>query len=400
MAITRRSAITKEQQQSATLPPSSDAAAEINSNSNNPHEQQPQQQQQQQQQQQPQQQQQQSNAAEEISGYEQTRELRIKENRERLQKLGIFDLSHQLKSVVSTKRTPKAKFERKTPLKSPSLTSPTPSRRSSRLQNAPPVTYTEPKEEKTRRTRDIVLEEGAKPEFYTEEHEKLLGHTEMPWTFFVDGYRADGTRIYDPAEDSWTAYLLLEMQSCPRTVLWGLSYDEINNLGYKSVAHYLISTKRAAPEPEESSDATQSAKRSLPFEAIEQPNDDGSDDKEAVENIEINPHSEDNAAPAGGLDPKSEGGGRSRKRSKKELVSTSNVNDSNPSTLTVEGSDTKRAVRKSGRKSKNENVDVSEDSVKTSGTPGAEVGSSLKGVNSSDAKADSTVRRLRPRNNH
>ena len=61
-----------------------------------------------------------------------------------------------------------------------------------------PVTYTEPKEEKSRRSKDIVIEEGAKPEVYTEEHEKLLGNTEMPWTFFVDGYRADGTRIYDP----------------------------------------------------------------------------------------------------------------------------------------------------------------------------------------------------------
>ncbi|KAL2903566.1 Cell division cycle-associated 7-like protein [Bienertia sinuspersici] len=373
MAITRRSAITKEQQQSATLPPSSDAAAEINSNSNNHHEQQPQQQQQQPQQQQ----QQQSNAVEEISGYEQTRELRIKENRERLQKLGIFDLSLQLKSVVSTKRTPKAKFERKTPLKSPSLTSPTPSRRSSRLQNAPPVTYTEPKEEKTRRTRDIVLEEGAKPEFYTEEHEKLLGHTEMPWTFFVDGYRADGTRIYDPVNGK-TCHQCRQKTLGQRTCCWKCNLVRGQFCG----------------------DCLMMSKRSLPFEAIEQPNDDGSDDKEAVENIEINPHSEDNAATAGGLDPKSEGGGRSRKRSKKELVSTSDVNESNPSTLTVEGSDTKRAVRKSGRKSKNENADVSEDSVKTSGTPGAEVGSSLKGVNSSDAKADSTVRRLRPRNNH
>ena len=67
-----------------------------------------------------------------------------------------------------------------------------------RLQNVPLVTYTEPKEDKSKRSKDVVLEEGAKPEFYTEEHEKLLGDTEMPWTFFVDGCRVDGTRIYDP----------------------------------------------------------------------------------------------------------------------------------------------------------------------------------------------------------
>ena len=45
---------------------------------------------------------------------------------------------------------------------------------------------------------DVVIEEGSKPEVYTEEHEKLLGSTERSWTLFVDGYGADGKRIYDP----------------------------------------------------------------------------------------------------------------------------------------------------------------------------------------------------------
>lgn len=43
-----------------------------------------------------------------------------------------------------------------------------------------------------------LLSEGSKPEIYTEEHEKLLGDTNMSWTLFVDGYGKDGKRIYDP----------------------------------------------------------------------------------------------------------------------------------------------------------------------------------------------------------
>ena len=42
-----------------------------------------------------------------------------------------------------------------------------------------------------------MLEEGRKPEIYTQEHEKLLGHTERSWTLFEDGYGKDGKRIYD-----------------------------------------------------------------------------------------------------------------------------------------------------------------------------------------------------------
>lgn len=39
---------------------------------------------------------------------------------------------------------------------------------------------------------------GSRPEIYTEEHEKLLGSTDMSWDLFVDGYGKDGKRIYDP----------------------------------------------------------------------------------------------------------------------------------------------------------------------------------------------------------
>lgn len=48
--------------------------------------------------------------------------------------------------------------------------------------------------------KDVKLEEGSKPEVYTEEHEKLLGNTEQTWTLFVDGYGENGQRIYDPVK--------------------------------------------------------------------------------------------------------------------------------------------------------------------------------------------------------
>lgn len=55
-----------------------------------------------------------------------------------------------------------------------------------------------PNKDKSSMGVDFLREEGSKPELYTEEHEKLLGSTEMSWTLFVDGYGKDGKRIYDP----------------------------------------------------------------------------------------------------------------------------------------------------------------------------------------------------------
>ncbi|XP_074263816.1 uncharacterized protein LOC141586477 isoform X13 [Silene latifolia] len=111
------------------------------------------------------------------SEYQQTREQRIKQNRDRFQKLGIVDLCLKLKP----KRTPK-------PFKSPSLGPTQPSRRSSRLQNPPPV---------SKRSRDIVLEEGANPEFYTAEHDGLQNLPPVPKRS-RDIVLEEGTK---PAED-------------------------------------------------------------------------------------------------------------------------------------------------------------------------------------------------------
>ena len=69
-----------------------------------------------------------------------------------------------------------------------------------RLQNSNPVSYSEvplKKKDKDKKMGSIMLEEGARREIYTEEHEKLLGHSKKSWTLFVDGYGKDGKRIYD-----------------------------------------------------------------------------------------------------------------------------------------------------------------------------------------------------------
>uniref|UniRef100_A0A1J3FBU3 Cell division cycle-associated 7-like protein n=1 Tax=Noccaea caerulescens TaxID=107243 RepID=A0A1J3FBU3_NOCCA len=150
-----------------------------------------------------------------VSIYEKCRQDRIKENLQRMQNLGILDLSLKLKSEtrpvkrqyrkansdpdrdstpplqlsVSTRRSSRLKKE--TPV----------ARRSSRLKNATPVTYFEGAEEKKGKAckEEIVwLGEGERPEIYTDEHEKLLGNTERAWELFVDGYDKDGKRIYDP----------------------------------------------------------------------------------------------------------------------------------------------------------------------------------------------------------
>jgi cell division cycle-associated protein 7 len=69
-----------------------------------------------------------------------------------------------------------------------------------RLKNAEPVSYSE-LHTKTEKGSKVVksgfIEEGAKEEVYTEDHEKLLGTCQIAWTLFVDGYDKDGKRIYD-----------------------------------------------------------------------------------------------------------------------------------------------------------------------------------------------------------
>ncbi|KAL0009217.1 hypothetical protein SO802_010719 [Lithocarpus litseifolius] len=94
-----------------------------------------------------------------------------------------------------------------------------------RLKNGTPVSYAETeivKKRKSLQDDGVLLEEGSKPEVYTEEHEKRLGNTEKNWILFVDGYGKDGKRIYDQAENSWLSDSVLQMQHGPRAVLWRL----------------------------------------------------------------------------------------------------------------------------------------------------------------------------------
>ncbi|XP_062156761.1 uncharacterized protein LOC133864440 [Alnus glutinosa] len=266
----------------------------------------------------------QTTETQEVSLYEQSREERIKENRERMMKLGIFDLSLKLNSVISTKRT--ARTRNTAPRPSPTPPS-GPARRSSRLQNVTPISYVEVdmvKKGKSLKDEDISLEEGSKPEFYTEEHDKLLGNTEKSWTLFVDGYGKDGKRIYDQFRGKtchqcrqktlgyrtrcsecnmvqgqfcgdclymrYGEHVLEAIQNpnwicpvcrgicncslCRQGKGWpptGTLYRKISKLGFKSVAHYLIQTRRLHANLDKNVDASNqvSAKRSLPFSDIE-----------------------------------------------------------------------------------------------------------------------------------
>ncbi|OWM66296.1 hypothetical protein CDL15_Pgr013513 [Punica granatum] len=262
-----------------------------------------------------------------ISLYEQSRENRIRENKERLQKLGIIELSDKLRSSAP-RRTPQRRGSSSEDRPTPVLP-PIPTRRSSRLQNVTPVSYAEvplkKKEGGGSEDQVIVLEEGAKPEIYTEEHEKLLGSTERSWELFVDGYGKDGKRIYDPVKGKtchqcrqktlghrtqcckcnmvqgqfcgdclkmrYGEHVLEALENpnwicpvcrgicncslCRQAKGWaptGPLHRKVSRLGYKSVAHFLIQTRRAQTNEEETDDLVihSSVKRSLPFSEIEE----------------------------------------------------------------------------------------------------------------------------------
>ncbi|XP_010437280.1 PREDICTED: uncharacterized protein LOC104721070 isoform X2 [Camelina sativa] len=262
------------------------------------------------------------------SVYEKCREDRIKENLQRMQSLGILDLSLKLKSDTRP-------VKRRYGCKSPRDTPPSPlqlsvsTRRSSRLKDAAPVTYAEEpvvKRGKKASKDEIVMwvGEGVRPEIYTDEHEKLLGNTERTWELFVDGYDKDGKRIYDPVRGKtchqcrqktlgyhtkcsecnpsvrgqfcgdclymrYGEHVLEALENvnwiCPvcrgicncslcRTqngwLPTGAAYRKILKLGYKSVAHYLIQTnKQSETSEDDETDAAEdnqaSAKRSLSF---------------------------------------------------------------------------------------------------------------------------------------
>ncbi|CAJ2652369.1 unnamed protein product [Trifolium pratense] len=228
--------------------------------------------------------------------YEQIREQRMKENAERMHKLGLLNLSLKLK------KTPRPQ------IKKISLPSIQPQRRSSRIMTLPSVDYGSKRpraphqqhssSSKKKKELEIYIPEGTNPEVYTEEHEKLLGDCETAWELYVDGYDEDGERIYDPTKGEkchqcrlitisqltscnkcelpqgqlcgdclytrygenvreadfnpqWTCPCCREIcncNSCRRKNGWmptGNIYNKVVKLGFKSVAHYLIKTRRS-----------------------------------------------------------------------------------------------------------------------------------------------------------
>ncbi|KAL0379290.1 UNVERIFIED_CONTAM: Cell division cycle-associated 7-like protein [Sesamum radiatum] len=223
--------------------------------------------------------------------YEESRAQRIKENTERMKSLGIFDLSKNLKPPSSSKPSSSSSVRKP---KSTSTFSNHPPRRSSRLKDMPRVSYSEnkpPKKEGSIKNVEIHIPEGEKPEIYTEEHEKLLGDSKAVWTLWVDGYDEDGQRIYDPVEGKtchqcrygenvmevnenpdWICPVcrgVCNCSRCRREKGWqptGAIYKKVASLGFKSVAHYLIYTRReqaimqvAATEDPSSADGSHSA---------------------------------------------------------------------------------------------------------------------------------------------
>ncbi|XP_059309650.1 uncharacterized protein LOC132060709 [Lycium ferocissimum] len=237
--------------------------------------------------------------------YEKQRAERIKENKERMQKLGIVQLSKNLKTANA-----KAPSSKKQLTSRQTTLSTDPPRRSFRLKDKPPVTYKERKIPKTEKISaedlEINIAEGENHEFYTEEHEKLLGDCQNAWVLYSDGYDEDGQRIYDPdngkschqcrqktlgqhtecsncklvqgqfcgdclymrygenvieanANANWICPVCRGICNCSRCrrekgyAPTGAIYRKVMRLGYKSVAHYLVKTRLRSDQEDLSS---------------------------------------------------------------------------------------------------------------------------------------------------
>ncbi|CAH9070920.1 unnamed protein product [Cuscuta epithymum] len=244
----------------------------------------------------------QNEAAEE---YEQYRARRIKENMERMKNLGLVELSMKLKP-----ENPRAKGSVRAPPHKKRPSSEDPPRRSSRLTTITPVNYSEGRQrnirEKPPKDMEICIPEGEKPEVYTKEHAEVLGDCKNSWTLLEDGYDEEGMRIYDPyygkschqcrqktickhtecskcklvqgqfcgdclymrygenvieakENPNWICPVCRDICNCSRCRRrkgWaptGAVYNKVLEIGYKSVAHYLILTHLQKENGDESS---------------------------------------------------------------------------------------------------------------------------------------------------
>ncbi|MCO5558592.1 hypothetical protein L7F22_012177 [Adiantum nelumboides] len=234
--------------------------------------------------------------------YEQLRNARVGENQKRMQALGLADLSRSLSSTPllddskQARKKPRvfAEYNPKPPLNNAVR------RRSSRLLGTTLPCYTEVT---TVKELDVAVADSRQmqPEVYTEEHEKLLGSWSQEWELFKDGCAADGTRIYDSVRGKtchqcrqktlglrtscsrcnslrgqfcgdclfmrygeniieannnkeWVCPVCRGMRNCSFCRLkkgWaptGSMYRLALKLKYKSVAHYLVMTRREASD--------------------------------------------------------------------------------------------------------------------------------------------------------
>ncbi|CAM6129496.1 unnamed protein product [Calypogeia fissa] len=243
------------------------------------------------------------------NSYEAQRNAMLEENRQRMLELGLLEDVSNLFPARTPPKAARLKRQKMNsspdssdPLRRSNRVSnlpvepPPPPRRSSRLQGTPIVSYKDQLEDSDKKDR-IDFMEGSKPEIYTEEDEKKLGSYEKEWELFKDGCDAKG-RIYDSANGktchqcrqktlghrtSCSSCNALQGQFCGDCIFmrygenvletlqnknwvcpicrgicncslcrpkrgWaptGSCYRKALALGFKSVAHYLILTRRA-----------------------------------------------------------------------------------------------------------------------------------------------------------
>eukprot|EP00897_Mesotaenium_endlicherianum_P008432 jgi/Mesen1/7617/ME000004S07887 len=247
-----------------------------------------------------------------LTQYEELRAQRILENKRRLADLGIEKLAQQVVAVSKAANGTSRKVRHYTTasMRPPLLG---PRRRSTRLEGVEPRQYKEGsrrQEERAhaevsrRRTRagPLVYPTGPREETYTEEHVQQLGDCREPWVLFVDGLGSDGKRLYDSvngktchqcrqktmglrtscsqcqslhgqfcgdclfmrygenvreanANGAWVCPVCRGLCNCsfcrvkrgwPPT---GSLYRKVRELGYKSVAHYLVLTNLVESPP-------------------------------------------------------------------------------------------------------------------------------------------------------
>ncbi|EEH57331.1 uncharacterized protein MICPUCDRAFT_58101 [Micromonas pusilla CCMP1545] len=199
-----------------------------------------------------------ADAREEMTAYEAERAARIEANKARMRDLGILDATARLRATdaaaaarraaVRAARTPKGSDADGNPAYRVADRAAKPAvatRRSGRLSGASPDDAAT-----TTRTTDRDDDVDRNPETYSPAQVAALGSATKTWTLFVDGYDANGNRIYDSAIGA-TCHQCRQKTVCAHTscggcgelrgqfcgdCLWmryGEHVDEANALGAK-----------------------------------------------------------------------------------------------------------------------------------------------------------------------